>query len=330
MASTPQQIGRPTLAARLTSWQRMLSERPLLVLIGLLIVLMVVTNLVSPGFLLPGNFSTNLLSAGPLGMLAAGQTVVVLTGGIDLSVTATATIAAFFLAQYGGSNGFVAVVGALGIGLLIGVVNGIGIGPFGVSPLIMTIGMSGIITGLLTVWSTNASNTPVVPDLVRQAGSGKWFSYLPIDVVLWAAITIGLLVLLRGSGFGRVVYAMGANPVASRLAGIRSWQVLLSVYTLCGILSALAGILLAGYAGAVDTGLASSYLLPSVAAVVIGGTSILGGSGGYAGSIVGVLILTVLGSLLTLLNIAEALRQVLYGAIVLGLAWIYARTAGSD
>src|SRR6185437_14499285 len=106
--------------------------------------------------------------------------------------------------------------------------------------------------------------------------------------------------------------------------------VLLAVYTLCGLLSAAAGILLAGYAGAVDTSLATTYLLPSVAAVVIGGTSILGGSGGYAGSIVGVLILTVLESLLILMNIAEALRQVLYGVIVLGLAWIYARAAGGD
>ena len=319
-----------SFSERLAGLRRNAADRPLLVLLVLLVALLIATNIASPGFLLPGNFSTTLLSAGPLGMLAAGQTVVILTGGIDLSVTATATIAAFFLAQYGGTNGFVAVLGALGIGLLVGLINGIGVGPFGVSPLIMTLGMSGIITGLLTVWSTTASNTPVVPDLIRQVGSGKWFSYLPIDVVIWAVLTLGLMVLLRGSGFGRVVYAVGANPVASDLAGIRTWQVLLAVYSLCGLLSAGAGILLAGYAGAVDTALATSYLLPSVAAVVIGGTSILGGSGGYGGTIVGVLILTVLGSLLTLLNISEALRQILYGAIVLGLAWVYARTAGGD
>ena len=330
MASLEPGTAVPGFSDRLAGWRRTAAERPLLILLALLVILMLATNLASPGFLFPGNFSTTLLIAGPLGMLAAGQTVVVLTGGIDLSITATATIAAFFLAQYGGGNGAVAVLGAVGIGLLVGVINGIGVGPFRVPPLIMTLGVSGIITGLLTVWSTSASNTPVVPAFVRQAASGKWLVYLPIGVVVWAVATLGLVALLRGSGFGRVVYAVGANPVASELAGVRTWQVLLAVYSLCGLLSALAGILLAGYTGAVDTGLAAPYLLQSVAAVVIGGTSILGGSGGYSGTIVGVLILVVLQSLLILLNVAEAFRQVLYGAIVLGLAWIYARTSGGD
>jgi ribose transport system permease protein len=329
MDMTPK-AGRAAQIERLAAARRALGERPLYVLVILLLALMVATNIASPGFLLPGNLSTTLLDAGPLGLLAAGQTVVVLTGGIDLSVSAAATIAAFFLAQHGGTNVPVAILGALGIGLLIGLVNGIGVGPFGVSPLIMTLGMSGIIGGLLTIWSANSSSTPVVPDVVRQAGTAKWFGYLPVDAVIWAAVTMALIVLLRGSGFGRVVYAVGANPVASRLAGVRNWQVLIAVYTLCGLLSAAAGILLAGYDGAVDTSLATAYLLQSVAAVVIGGTSILGGSGGYAGTIFGVLILTVLSSLLTVLSIAEALRQVLYGAVVLALAWIYARTAGSD
>jgi ribose transport system permease protein len=287
-----------------------------------------ITDVASPGFLWPSNLSVALLNAGPLGMLAAGQTVVLLTGGIDLSVTGTATVAAFFLAQYSGDNGVMALLGALGPGLLVGLINGIGVGPFRVSPLIMTLGMSGILAGLLTIWSQNANGAPVLPDIIRQSGAGKVLVYLPWNVVIWAAVTAVLLVLLRASGFGRVVYAAGDNPLASNLAGIRTWQVLLAVYMLCGLLSAVAGVMLAGYAGEVDTSLASSYLLPSVAAVVIGGTSILGGSGGYTGSIVGVLILTVLTSLLTVLNIAESLRQVLYGAIVLGLAWAYARTAG--
>lgn len=315
-------------SARLATAQRWLADRPLVVLLALLLVLLLITNAASPGFLWPSNLATTLLNAGPLGMLAAGQTVVLLTGGIDLSVTGTATVAAFFLAQYSADNGVLALLGALGLGLLVGLINGIGVGPFRVSPLIMTLGMGGILVGLLTVWSQNANGAPVLPEIIRQAGAGKVLVYLPWNVVIWAGVTAVLLMLLRASGFGRVVYAVGDNPLASNLAGIRSWQVLLAVYMLCGLLSAVAGVLLAGYAGAVDTSLASSYLLPSVAAVVIGGTSILGGSGGYTGSIVGVLILTVLTSLLTVLNIDESLRQVLYGAILLGLAWVYARTAG--
>jgi ribose transport system permease protein len=330
MAAATQPEATPDFARRLTALRRLASEYPLLVLLLLLVALCIATNIASPGFLLPDNFSTTLLIAGPLGMLAAAQTVVVLTGGIDLSVTATATIAAYFMAQNAATNTPVAIIGALAIGLVVGFVNGIGVGPFGVSPLIMTLGMSGILSGFITIWAANSSNVQLVPDIVHTAGSGKWFGYIPIGVVIWAALAVVLMVVLRRTGFGRTVYAVGSNPIASQLAGVRTWQVLLAVYALCGLLSAIGGVLLAGYLSAVDTGMATPYLLQSVAAVVIGGTSILGGSGGYGGSIVGVLILTVLGSLLNLLDIAEALRQVLYGAVVLGLAWIYARTSGSD
>jgi ribose transport system permease protein len=315
---------------RTATLRRLASEYPLLILVVLLAALSIATNIASPGFLLPSHLSTTLLIAGPLGMLAAAQTIVVLTGGIDLSVTATATIAAYYMTQNASTNTPVAIAGAIGFGLLIGLVNGIGIGPFGVSPLIMTLGMSGILSGFITIWAANSSAIPLVPDIIGSAGSGKWFAYVPISVVVWAVLALLLMLLLRRTGFGRAVYAVGANPIASQLAGIRTWQVLIAVYTLAGLLSAIAGLLLAGYLGAVDTNMATPYLLQSVAAVVIGGTSILGGSGGYAGSIVGVLILTVLGSLLNLMDIAEALRQVLYGAVVLGLAWIYARTSGSE
>jgi ribose transport system permease protein len=108
------------------------------------------------------------------------------------------------------------------------------------------------------------------------------------------------------------------------------WQVQVVVYTLCGILSAVAGILLVGFNNAADLGIGSPFLLPSVAAVVIGGTSIFGGLGGYSGTIVGALILTLLDSLLTILNASQAVRQILYGAIVLALASLYARTARRD
>ena len=194
----------------------------------------------------------------------------------------------------------------------------------------MTLGMSGILTGLITIWAANSSITPVMPDIIHQVGSVKWFGFMPIDIVLWAVVALLLIFVLRSTGFGRAVYAVGSNPIASQLAGVRTWQVLIGVYALCGLFSAAAGVVLAGYLGAVDTNMASPYLLQTVAAVVIGGTSILGGSGGYGGSIVGVLILTVLGSLQNLLNIDEAYRQILYGAVVLGLAWIYARTSGAE
>ena len=133
---------------------------------------------------------------------------------------------------------------------------------------------------------------------------------------------------LSRSGLGRMIYAVGDNPVACRLAGVRVWQVLLAVYVLSGLFAAIAGLLFSGISGSVGPDQTNAYLLPSVAAAVIGGTSILGGSGGYTGTILGALILTVLGRLLLSLDTSEAVRQVLYGLIVLVLAWVYVRVSG--
>jgi ribose transport system permease protein len=126
------------------------------------------------------------------------------------------------------------------------------------------------------------------------------------------------------------MYAVGDNPLACRLAGIRVWQVLIAAYTLCGLLSALAGFILVGYVNAPSQGLAANYLLVAVAAVVIGGTSIFGGIGSYSGTILGALILSVLDTLLTVLNASAAARQILYGAAILVLATIYSRAFTSE
>jgi ribose transport system permease protein len=135
---------------------------------------------------------------------------------------------------------------------------------------------------------------------------------------------------LKYTGYGRMLYAYGDNPLAVRLAGTRSWQLLLATYALCGMCAAIGGLLLVGLTNAADLGLATSYLLPAVAAVVIGGTSIFGGLGSYSGTIFGALILTVLDSFLTLLDVAQSVRQILYGAIILSMAALYARISRSE
>jgi ribose transport system permease protein len=142
--------------------------------------------------------------------------------------------------------------------------------------------------------------------------------------VIWGVIATLLILLLNRSGWGRLLYAIGDNEVAVRLAGVRVWQVRITAYTLAGVLGSISGILLAGRTGAVDLQLANAFLLPSVAAAVIGGTSIFGGVGGYTGTILGALILSVLNSMLTFLNVGQDIQQVVYGSIVLALAWGYA------
>ena len=184
---------------------------------------------------------------------------------------------------------------------MIGLVNGIGIAIFRVNALIMTLGISVITLGLLTV-EAQKQFTALVPGFVATLGSERFLTYIPYDLLVWAPISALIILGLRYSGIGRMIYAVGDNPVASRLAGVRVWQVQLFVYAACGVLSALAGVLLVGFNNAADLGIATRFLLPSVAAVVIGGTSIFGGYGGYVGTILGALILTVLDSLLTILN----------------------------
>jgi ribose transport system permease protein len=169
-----------------------------------------------------------------------------------------------------------------------------------------------------------------VPDPVAWLGGGTSFGFFPNSLFLFLPLAAIILIGLRQSGFGRMLYAIGDNPVASRLAGVKVWQVLLVAYTVSGLLAGIAGLMISALANAAALGLADTYLLPSVAAVVIGGTSIFGGRGGYAGSIVGALILTVLVSLLTALEAPNAVRTILYGLIILGVAAAYTRVTGNQ
>lgn len=136
------------------------------------------------------------------------------------------------------------------------------------------------------------------------------------------------MVGLRRSGYGRLLFAVGDNPIAARLAGARVWQVLVALYILSAMLAAVAGFLIAGLNNTATVSLVEQSVLPSVAAAVIGGTSIMGGRGGYSGTIVGALILTVVTTLLTVLEMPEAVRQVLFGVIIVAVAAAYTRVSG--
>jgi ribose transport system permease protein len=320
--------------SRLRTAQRFLLDNPVIVLVGVLVLLFVLTDLVNRNevgepFVTWNQLSTTLLVAAPLGMIAAGQTLVMLTGGVDLSVAFTATAAAFATSWQGGNGTTEGILAGLAVGLGIGLANGIGVGIFQVNPLIMTLGTSSVTFGLLSIYAGRAWEK-VVPDLVSTLGSDRFFDYLPANLILWVVVAALIILGLRYTGYGRMLYAVGDNPIAARLSGVRVWQVLVLVYALCGLFSAIGGLLLVGFTNNPDLGLASPYLLQSVAAVVIGGTSIFGGWGTYSGTIVGVLILTVLGSLLTLLDAEEWQRQVIYGAIIIVLTAIYARVSGSE
>jgi ribose transport system permease protein len=320
----------PLLTA--AGWRRLFRDQPLIPLLGLLGLLVLIIFIVKPDVISPGWVGTTVRAAIPLAILAACQTMTFLTGGIDLSVGAVASMSGFVVATLVAGQGLpVALLVALLIAALAGFLTGVGVGVFRVHPLIMTLGMSLVVLGLANVWQLVMVQTGSgVPEILRTLGSGTFLGIFPNSLLVFVPIAAFVLLLLRQTGFGRLLYAIGDNPVAARLSGARSWQVLIVLYMLSAMLAALAGFLYSGLNNVASVTLVDSAVLPSVAAAVIGGTSIMGGRGGYGGTLVGALILTVLTSLLTILGLPEAVRQVLFGSIIVAVAAAYTRVTAES
>lgn len=310
----------------------MFQRYPLVPLLILLVALTLLLVAIQPGILgRPQAWLTSTIRfATPLAILAACQTITMLTGGIDLSAATIASMSAYVMATQATLQGDgVAIIIALLVAGLVGLVNGVGVAVFRVQPLIMTLGTGLVALGVLTVYQQSVLTTGSrVPDAVATIGSGTTLGFFPNALFVLVPVAAVVIIGLRRTGYGRLLYAVGDNPVAARLAGVRVWQVLLVVYVLSGLLAGIAGMVFTGVSKAATLNVADAYLLPSVAAAVIGGTSIFGGRGGYAGSIVGALILTVLLSLLTALDAPPSVRQIVYGLIILGVAAAYARVTG--
>jgi ribose transport system permease protein len=313
------------------SWRALFRDRPIIPLVGLLLLLVLVIELLRPGIVGPQWAGVIMRASIPLAILAGCQTLTMLTGGIDLSVGAVASMAGFVTATLANSPGGVPF--AIGVALiaaaLAGLVTGIGVGIFRVHPLIMTLGMSFVVLGLANVWQLQTVQTGSgVPSSLRWIGANVLFDVFPYMLIVFVPLALVILFSLRRTGYGRLLYAIGDNPIAARLSGARAWQVLIVLYVISAVMAAIAGFLISGITNTASVSLADSYLLPSVAAAVIGGTSIFGGRGGYGGTIVGALILTVLTALLTVLGLPEPVRQILFGALIVAVAAAYTRVTG--
>jgi ribose transport system permease protein len=306
--------------------RRFMSDYPIIPLIVLLVVLVIVLQFLRPGIVNERWIANTVKFSIPLAILASCQTLTMLTGGIDLSVGTIATMAAFIVATQVGVHGTpVAILIALLPALLIGFANGIGVGVFRVHPLIMTLGTSLIGTGCLQVYQrTVIASGSEVPTSLAWLGTGLTYG-IPNALLLFIPLAVLVMFTLRRTGFGRLLYAVGDNERATRIAGVLYWQVILALYVASGLIAGVAGLLYVGLIKAPSLSLADPLVLPSVAAAVIGGTSIFGGRGGYAGTIVGALILTVLTTLLTILQMPEGSRRILFGLIILAVTAAYIR-----
>ena len=316
---------------------RFLKDNPVVPLLVFLFLLIAVLEIMRPGIVTPfragrdGLISTfwvgNLIKfAIPLAMLAACQVLTMLTAGIDLSAGIVATVAAFVCATLSAIWGVTpAVLIALLTGLGVGVVNGLGVGIVRVHPLIMTLGTGLIATGCLQVYQRLVINAgSEIPAFLAWLGTGRTLG-MPNGLYLFIPFALFILWLMRFTGFGRLLFALGSNERATKLSGVRAWQVYVALYALSGLIAAIAGLLYLGMIRQTSLSLANPLLLPSVAAAVIGGTSIFGGRGSFAGAIVGALIIRVLDTMLTLMQMPEGARTALFGAIILAVTAIYVR-----
>jgi len=302
-------------------------ERTLIPLVIMLALLVVLSEVIRPGIVSANWAGVMVRAAIPLAILAGCQTMTMLTGGIDLSVGAVASMSGFLVATLVAGQGlWPAIFIALAIAAVVGLITGIGVGVFRVHPLIMTLGMSLVVLGFANVWQLRMVQTGSgVPDVFRTMGAGMFLGAVPRNLLLFIPLAVAIIFTLNRTGYGRLLYAIGDNPIAARLSGARSWQVLIVLYVISAVLAGIAGFLYSGLTNVASVTLADTAVLPSVAAAVIGGTSILGGRGTYGGTMVGALILTVISSILSSLGYPEAVRQILFGGIIVFVAAAYTR-----
>ncbi len=294
------------------------------------VALFAIGEAVRPGFASLNGIRSILVVAAFVGLVAAGQTFVILIGGIDLSVPWVLNSAAILMVTSSlGTNAraLPALALTLGMGALVGAVNGAGVALLGIPAVVMTLAMDGIMQGLtlgLSGGMTCASCSAYAPPVVQAAVHG---TLLGVPWILWGWLMVIAAVsfLLAMTQFGRSTYTIGNNARASHLAGVNVTAVTVALYALSGFFSALAGIMLVGFGGQAALGMGEPYLFQSIAAVVIGGVYILGGRGSYVGSVAGSISLVVLVSVLLTLNMPDYGRSIMYGVVILGLLLLYGR-----
>ena len=304
-------------------WRRVVSALAIWLVLG---VLVIIAASVSPVFLTTRNITVLLKQAAPLGILAVGQTLVILTGGIDLSVASVmATVSIFAAGITAGDDELVVpvVIFCLAFSIVVGLGNGLLVTKLKIPPFIATLGMILIVQGIRFAYSGGQPKT-YIPDSLRFWGRDS-LGPVPMALIVWIVIAITATFLLSRTTLGRRLYAIGGNPRTAFFSGVNVEAVTIFAYTACSFLAGIAGLILVGYVGHADNWLGNGYELNAIAAVVIGGTAFEGGRGSQIGSIAGVLILTVLFNLVLMLQFDEEARRIVKGLVILVAVALYAR-----
>jgi ribose transport system permease protein len=315
---------------------KLVNDRVLLAYL-FLVIMFVIGEIIVPGFINFSHIMTVLQAAFFLGLIALGQTIVLISGkeGLDLSVGATFIVGVLLGAAINNGKDInlpltIAVV--LIAGFLLGLVNGFGVSFLGIAPLVMTMAWGIVIEGALLFINRGAYNPGKASPFLETLGNGSlvidlynWNIKIPWVVIIWVIIIIITQIIMKRTTVGYILYGVGSNSRVAGLLGIRTKIVRMSAYGFSGMLSALSGLLLLGYVGSPNFNLGARYVLPSVLAVVIGGVSFGGGYGSYIGVVAGSIFLTTLSSVLVTLGFSEGGRQLITGTVLLLLLLTYIR-----
>jgi len=300
-------------------------NKVIFLLYGLVIILFIFGEMISKGFLSHSHVYAILRTASFLGIVSMGQTIVILTGGIDLSVGPLITMGNVFICMFingQNSNTLWSLLFIIFLGALFGFLSGYGVAYLKISPLVMTLAVGSLITGITLIFSKGAPKGLASP-ILRYIGVGSLFDFFPVIIFIWLILSFLSILLLNFSVFGRKIYYIGANEKAAFFSGIRTNFTKTMAYSISGVTAVLTGSLMAGYTQTAFLGIGNEYVLWSIATVVIGGTALTGGKGGYVGTIAGTIIFVLLESILTVMNMPEAVRKMANGAIILILISIY-------
>jgi ribose transport system permease protein len=297
---------------------------------GCIIALLVAGSLYSPNFLSPEYLLQQLNVGSFLGVIASGVMLVILLGQIDLSVPWVVTIGGMMATATSGWWGptigpIIAIPFGIACGALVGLINGCGVAYLRVPSMIFTLGMNAIAQGLMIIHTGGFSPMDHSTPAMHFIAVERTVFGIPNALWIWALVG-GLVVTILGrTVLGRRIYAIGSRERAVYLSGVETRHVIVACFVISGACSALAGVLLAGYSTKAYQAMGDPYLLPAIAAVVLGGTSILGGRGTYLGTVAGVILITLLQSILSVMQMPEAGRQIIYGVVIIAMLLLYGR-----
>ncbi len=272
----------------------------------------------TPGFASVAHIRTIFIESALIGIVAIGQTLVIITGGIDLSVAWMMTIAAYLVTNFIDSNNgslIWAIPFMLFITFSLGAVNGFCIAYLRIPAIVMTLGMNIILQGTL-VAITQGRPGQGASEFLIAVGQNSIFG-IPYLVIVWIAATVIITLMLFKMKFGRKLFAIGNNPVVANYSGIKVKKSIVLAYAISGLTAGLAGMLMVGKVGSYYLSMGDIYQFQSIAAVAIGGTSLLGGNGNYLGTVAGSLTITILLGILVALNLPFGVQKMAYGLIVL-------------